>query len=322
MKTLWAKRSGQGWARPFAGTVLLFLGLSLILGSPSPARPEPKAALHLPRTGAAREVALFSLLTDGRKAASFIRENLSAEDDRQKLFALSLAVEMGRSDSGPAIMDLLDDPNPRIRRRAALSLGRLGYEPARLPLEQRLAGRPAPPLARALICGLGLLGRVESIPALLPWLGHPDPLVGVDAAGVLGALGESQGLDLVLAGSRDPDPHVRLEAIYGLRFFRSAEAEARLGELASSPEELWRDEAGVSLAAGRLSRLKDDPERQAVFLSRLLDVPSRMIRRWAMGELSRLNTAKALEILRTRAEEPTRLGRLALRKLLSKGFAP
>ena len=199
----------------------------------------------------------MDLLAKRNQAAALVRTGLAKGPDQETLLALSLAVEMDLQESGPAVQALLLHPNPRIRCRAALCLGRLGYGQAGEEMERLLAGQPDEPMARALICGLGLMGRTEALPALVPFLAHFRDLVRVDAASALAALGSSQGLDLVLEGSRSPDRLVRLEAVYGLRFFREAEARARLEELCLDPGEIWKREARVSLAAWELAGIGD-----------------------------------------------------------------
>ena len=186
-------------------------------------------------------------------------------------------------------------------------------------MERLLAGQPDEPMARALICGLGLMGRTEALPALVPFLAHFRDLVRVDAASALAALGSSQGLDLVLEGSRSPDRLVRLEAVYGLRFFREAEARARLEELCLDPGEIWKREARVSLAAWELAGIGDAAGAREDYLIGLLGRSRPMVEQWAVQALAELGTARAVAELRALAREPTRVGRTALRTLLARG---
>ena len=306
-------RRGERLIRP----LFILLVLTLLLARPPLCGAE----------GPARQAALIRLLAQEDRAREFIASELGSPRPERRLLALSLVLELGAletgdKETGPRILGLLDDPNPRVRRRAALVLGRLGHLPARPVLERRLAQGPEPALARALICGLGLLGDPGSAPALRPWLDHPEPLVRIDAASALAALGDPRGWPLVLAGSRDPDPGFRLEAVYGLRFFPTQGARERLEEMVRDPGETWRREAGVSLAALTSAALAGDPPAREGYLIGLLESPNPLAAEFAVEALARLDSPGARDALEALAERPTRLGRAALRKLAAGGNLP
>ena len=311
--------AGIGLAVGFA---LLMSALAAFWPGPRPAVAETLSLSAIPAAGPAREEAILDLLAQREQALALVRSGLAGDSDRNTLMALALAVEMGRREFGPDILVLLDHPNPRVCRRAALSLGRLRYVAARPEMERLLAGQPDTPLARALICGLGLMGEAGAASVLSPFLNHSEELVRVDAAAALAALGRSRGLGLVLEGSCSPDRAVRLEAVYGLRYFDDPRAGARLEEMASDPGEVWRREAAVSLAARELAGMEDAAGAKEAFLAGLLNHSNLMVRLWAVRTLADLGTPEAFGTLRSVAGEPTRTGLTARRRLLARGVAP
>ena len=104
----------------------------------------------------------------------------------------------GRGEAGaagprqrPDLLALLDDPSSRIRRRAALALGRVGLAPAVEPLARRLgADEPEAEVRLMAAFALGLIGDPAAAPPLRLALEDPSPKVRGRAAEALGRLGD------------------------------------------------------------------------------------------------------------------------------------
>lgn len=104
-------------------------------------------------------------------------------EDRRTLTDASLAPP-----SVGALPALLTDSEGRVRRRAALAIGRAGVAEGLEPLTTALA-KDAEPEVRAMAAfALGLLGDAAAAPALLPALGDPDARVQGRAAEALGLI--------------------------------------------------------------------------------------------------------------------------------------
>src|SRR5439155_1691446 len=89
----------------------------------------------------------------------------------------------------PDLTHLLTDPSPRIRRRAALAIGRAGLADGVALLQTALADAD-PDVRRMAAFGLGLLGDGAATPALVTALQDPDSLVRGRAAEALGLIGD------------------------------------------------------------------------------------------------------------------------------------
>ena len=110
------------------------------------------------------------------------------------------------------LIRLLGDPEARVRRRAALSLGRVGLPAAVEPLTKLLADEE-PDVRQMSAFALGLIGSPDARSALLASLRDADPLVQGRAAEALGILGDRADADAVSGMVRT---HVAGGALAGL----------------------------------------------------------------------------------------------------------
>ena len=87
------------------------------------------------------------------------------------------------------LIRLLGDGEARVRRRAALALGRVGLSEAVEPVTQ-LLGDEDPEVRQMAAFALGLMGTTDARPALLATLGDAGPEVQGRAAEALGMIGD------------------------------------------------------------------------------------------------------------------------------------
>ena len=87
------------------------------------------------------------------------------------------------------LIRLLGDGEARVRRRAALALGRVGLSEAVEPVTQ-LLGDEDPEVRQMAAFALGLMGATDARPALLATLGDAGPEVQGRAAEALGMIGD------------------------------------------------------------------------------------------------------------------------------------
>ena len=90
----------------------------------------------------------------------------------------------------PELIELLNDPIANIRRRAALTLGRIGLSDAVAPLEDRL-GDPEPEVRQMAAFALGLIGDSVASQSLRGSLKDSSVKVRGRAAQALGRLGDT-----------------------------------------------------------------------------------------------------------------------------------
>jgi cyclophilin family peptidyl-prolyl cis-trans isomerase/HEAT repeat protein len=96
----------------------------------------------------------------------------------------------------PDLVRLLSDREARVRRRAALAVGRVGLAEGATPLVALLADTDAEVRQMAAFA-LGLLGDKETRDPLVAALADPSPLVQGSAAEALGLLGDAGAADAV-----------------------------------------------------------------------------------------------------------------------------
>ena len=96
----------------------------------------------------------------------------------------------------PDLLRLLSDSEARIRRRAALAIGRVGLREGVQPLVGLLAD-PDPEVRQMGAFALGLIGDSSAQVPLMATLGDPTPLVKGSAAEALGLIGEADAAEAI-----------------------------------------------------------------------------------------------------------------------------
>src|SRR5262245_56565635 len=95
----------------------------------------------------------------------------------------------------PAVMDLsllAKDAQARVRRRAALAIGRTKLPQGVPILTSLVASDPEPEVRQMAAFALGLIGRKDAAPALRTALSDTSPVVRARAAEALGLIGDSE----------------------------------------------------------------------------------------------------------------------------------
>ena len=96
----------------------------------------------------------------------------------------------------PDLVELLADASPRVRRRTALAIGRVGRPEGVAPLVASL-GDAEPEVRQMSAFALGLLGDESAAEPLLRALDDPSPLVQGRAAEALGRIGAAGAADAI-----------------------------------------------------------------------------------------------------------------------------
>jgi cyclophilin family peptidyl-prolyl cis-trans isomerase len=215
------------------------------------------------------------------------------------------------------LIRLLNDGEARVRRRAALALGRVGLPDAIEPLAKLLADEE-PDVRQMAAFALGLIGDAAARPALQMALGDMNPLVQGRAAEALGTIGTRADADAVSAMVRT---HVAGGAFTGidpddLAYPQSPAAEAaRLGLYALVRLGAYEALAAAALdakyqpvstwwpVAYALQRLPD--ARSAPALLVLLKTPGRYTAAFAARGLGAIKATAAEAPLREIVERRT-----------------
>jgi cyclophilin family peptidyl-prolyl cis-trans isomerase/HEAT repeat protein len=183
----------------------------------------------------------------------------------------------------PDLLKLLVDPEPRIRRRAALAVGRVGLPDGVEPLQSTLTDTD-PDVRQMAAFAVGLLADKRAVPALTTALQDQEPRVRGRAAEALGLIGDASAANAV---GQMVAAYIKQGAIASLapddeQFPGTAEADA------------------VRLGLFALVRLKTwDPLAAAV-----LDPSGRPVSRWwpIAYALQRINDPRALPALKQLAQ--------------------
>ena len=130
------------------------------------------------------------------------------------------------------LLTLLQDPEGRIRRRAALAVGRVGMAESVPALAALLADEKDPEVRQMAAFALGLIGQASAAAALIATLSDAEPLVQGRAAEALGAIAHKPAASAIAAMIAT---HVAADVLVGIvpddmGFPKSPQVEAvRLG---------------------------------------------------------------------------------------------
>ena len=102
------------------------------------------------------------------------------------------------------LVALLKDREGRIRRRAALAIGRVHLPAGIVPLADLLTSETDPEVRQMAVFGLGLIGRQEATGVLRNALADPSPIVrgrAAEALGLIGDTGSAEAIGAMVAAS-------------------------------------------------------------------------------------------------------------------------
>ena len=188
--------------------LFLCLGVSaLTLAACATAPPAPQAAVTLPVITWEQKLGWMMRLEDQR---------ILRDPTPPPLVVLVPATQTQPQIVAPPppsdLIRLLNDSEARVRRRAALAVGRVGLADGVEPLSKLLAD-PEFEVRQMAAFALGLIGDAAARPALSGALKDADPTVQGRAAEALGALGDRADAPLVSAMVQ---AHVKAGALMGI----------------------------------------------------------------------------------------------------------
>jgi cyclophilin family peptidyl-prolyl cis-trans isomerase len=144
-----------------------------------------------------------------------LRSRLAAPEPAVRARAALAVGRLQDSTAVEALRPLLDDAETEVRREAVFALGQIGHRSAREALEGRLHDRD-PQVVQLAIEALGKLGEQAATAKVIGFLAHASPALRGEAAVALWRLADSTALEPLLARHADPDPEVRWRVLYAL----------------------------------------------------------------------------------------------------------
>lgn len=132
--------------------------------------------------------------------------------------------------SREALRQMLNDPDPSVRREAIDAVGDLGDKEA-IPTLTQLLGDSDAESRREAIQNLGKLGAKDAGPAIVGLLSDPSERVRREAADVLGRLGTRDATSALIEALKDKDEEVRGESIAALGEIGARDARPQLRQM-------------------------------------------------------------------------------------------
>ena len=250
-----------------------------------PAIPELVKLAHLDATGS-------SILPNSRglRDLADIAEVSNVSFVPGEIAAWSLAA-MG-ADGVPPLMELLDDPRPRLKLRAAIALGCIGEaaEPA-VPALVRELKNPAFEVRQRVADALGEIGKKPdlAIPALIAVLNDPGYGVGSIAATALGRFGERATNAIpALLGGMDTGPYL-VKPAAALALSKISREVTRKEVIPILIRDLRAPTPGShNTALITLNQIRDQPDLVVPAIIEALDDAEKMVRHNAVNMLGRM----------------------------------
>ena len=213
-----------------------------MLGDPRALQPIVRAILRDPAPQVRAHAAGAVARIEGERAVDILVAALSDTDYATRIRALEAFETMRVEDTSP-LETALRDPNPEVRRRAALALERVGYLEgivARLAAEDRSTRTRA----YASLIEVGQVGLVESVAS---YVHHASFEVRAIAARACGELGAKRTAPILLTAIHDEAWPVRAAVCSALGQLAQDEGTAALVLALDDPEETVREAAAEAL---------------------------------------------------------------------------
>ena len=168
-----------------------------------------------------RSVAVSALgHAEGREAARALAAVVLGDPDghTRGMAAGALAKRTGEADVAvPALVQLLGDPDPGLRAKAAWALGELASGAAVAGLVGRFAREGDPEVRHAIVTALAVFpADSQAVEGLLAGLRDPEPRVRNQAALGLAESDHPSAAAALVGALRDPEHQVRLQAAWAL----------------------------------------------------------------------------------------------------------
>jgi HEAT repeat protein len=181
---------------------------------------------ELVQAGATSDEALFRLARD-RTVPSGLRVK-----------ACWLIARSGGEGAGNVLLELLADPDERVREDAAMALSLVTSDDdddAISALVEAAQRDPAKSVRIAALFALGMMCVSAAAPAVLALVANPeeDAEIRADAAEATAHMRDDRVFDVLFAALDDPSPLVRYSAAYALGEQRDSRAVAKLTALAA-----------------------------------------------------------------------------------------
>ncbi|MBI3183855.1 MAG: HEAT repeat domain-containing protein [Myxococcales bacterium] len=214
--------------------------------------------------------------------ANSIFRKFEDHEPKVRAAAIDAFCAIGRDKSVRSVRPFLSDPDPGVRSSAVTGMIRYG----------------------------GLDGVLVAAEALKELIAHPEPVMRMHAAKVLGAIGVKNFYQPVLQLMNDSDPSVRRQAIHSAGSLKSPEFVIPLIYKMQSVETMREAIDALSAFGATIT------PTLAKVLSNRVEEPS--IRRSVARVLGRLGTVEAVEVIARHLDEPDEELRTRLYRALAR----
>jgi HEAT repeat protein len=171
--------------------------------------------LHAAAANPARsDDSVGALVALGHAAIPGLTAGLHDPNDDVRLAAIQALAKIGGPDVVEPLLVAIDDNNDNLRVEALRALGTLRDRRAVQPLLQQYAKDPSPQVRYECLTSLGLIGDSAAVPVLLKGTADTDPYVRMWSMDALCQMGDARAAKLAAPLLDDPSVYVRRQVLY------------------------------------------------------------------------------------------------------------
>ncbi len=311
---------------PMLGSWALALMLVLLLGGSAEVQSQNRFAAMGPRALVGewqaasrpdRERIADAIAARGEPSLVVLRNVAETGNRGEKVFACSMIAELRDADGVPAVLTATTDSDVEVRRRAATALRILADVRARPRMRTLLQSAEDLGVLKTALATLGKIGARSDRARVRPFLAHADPEVRVVAAIALAMLGDESGRNVLLTAIASDNPGAQKQATFGLGYLDDAASRARLQAILDDPGGRWKSYATIAITVRDMGSLS--AAEKVTMLFPIARGRSRIANRWALEELTDIDTPEARAVIRTLADGTRPVALSARRRLAIAG---
>ena len=227
---------------------------------------DPLARELTERQGMERAGIAKALKAIGSPATDALVQLLKNPDPDIRWRAASILGDAGDGRAVGPLIIALTDVDMRVATSAAVALGEIHNDAAVAPLT-RAWRSDNPDLRRGAIAALGKIGSPHATDVIIEASGDENRDVRLSAVRAMGLIGDARMLPALLPFFKDPDPALRFEAVQAVHLYHGQEVDHLLTGALGDPDLRIRQEAArrvgrrrVIAAVGPLVKLLEDPD--------------------------------------------------------------
>lgn len=257
-----------------------------------------------------KAIAIREMLIDKKEnSIPLLRDTILRGTPKQKIFACTLLGEMRDKGAVANLLQVVEDPDVRIKLCGINALRDIGDPNARQKLRKVLDKSKDKGTLICTLIAIGKLGEKSDIKKLQKFIRHSEGQVQTAGAVACAMLGDTTVQNLLIEITYDKDPFSARTAVKGLGYLSTPESADRLQDILTDPNGVWKTDARIALVRQKL--VGKPLAQKSKLLQKLTEDKNELVSEWALGEISDSDIPEKRAILEDLAKSKTKAARRA-----------